>query len=76
MKGMNIQAEKLQILKWILETEDGEIISKIKEFFQTVNTTKRISLKQYNEEINEAINRLNNGEGIPHNQVMEELEDL
>ena len=73
---MDIHSEKLQILKWILETEDKEILNKIKDFFQVASPGKRTSRKQYNKEIEEAESRLNKGKGIAHKDILKQLEKL
>ena len=65
---MDIQASKIEIVKMILELEDSSTLEKILGFLKSEKT---ITSKQ-KKYINQAIEEFENGEGIPHNTVMEE----
>lgn len=45
----------------------------IKSFLNLDNETKRISKKQYNKEIDEAVERIENGDSVSHKDALKEL---
>ena len=49
------------------------VLEMIKNFLNVDNDTKRISRKQYNKEINEAVARIENGKSIPNKDALKEL---
>lgn len=49
------------------------VLEMIKNFLNVDNDTKRISRKQYNKELNEAVARIESGESIPHKDVLKDL---
>ncbi len=69
---MNIQAEKLELLKLILETENPGIIASIKAMFKKEkdidfwNTLSR----ENQEDILEGIKEADNGEVIPYEEFI------
>lgn len=65
---MDIQASKIEAVKMILELEDSSTLEKILGFLKS---EKKLTNKQKTY-INQAIEEFENGEGIPHNMVMEE----
>lgn len=65
---MDIQASKIEAVKMILELEDSSTLEKILGFLKS---EKKLPNKQ-KKYINQAIEEFENGEGIPHNMVMEE----
>lgn len=65
---MDIQASKIEAVKMILELEDSSTLEKILSFLKS---EKKLPNKQKTY-INQAIEEFENGEGIPHNMVMEE----
>lgn len=65
---MDIQASKIEAVKMILELEDSSTLEKILGFLKS---EKKLTNKQ-KAYINQAIEEFENGEGIPHNIVMEE----
>lgn len=68
---MNIQAEKIELIRMLLETENEKIIQKIKAIFQknTKDWWDEIS-EEERSAIQEGISQLDKGEGIPHNEVI------
>jgi hypothetical protein len=65
-----ILEKKLSIIEWLLQLNDDTIISKI-ELLQRTNVDHWDELtKAQKQEIEEAFAELENGKGIPHNQVM------
>ena len=65
---MDIQASKIELVKMILELEDSSVLEKI---FQFLKSEKSLTPKQ-KKYLNAAIEEFENGQGIPHNMVMEE----
>ena len=49
------------------------IISMIKSFIQPAEKTARISVKQYNKEIDEAMDRIDSGDFVSHEDVLKEM---
>lgn len=66
---MNIHAEKIELIRLILETKKESVINKIKQIL--VQEQEDMSLFQKNA-VDEAILSLEKGEGVLHGQVMEE----
>ncbi|MVN19941.1 hypothetical protein [Mucilaginibacter arboris] len=73
---MNIEAEKIELLKLILETEDEAVIQEIKSVF------KKQELDFWNQlpdsvkvSINRGIEDVEAGRTQKHDQVMQELKD-
>ena len=70
---MDIKAEKLDLIQWLLQLSDENVIAKIKEL-KAEDTDWWDSLSPAEmEAIQEGIDELDRGEGIPHEQVMEEV---
>ncbi|KAB2916195.1 hypothetical protein QQ054_35455 [Oscillatoria amoena NRMC-F 0135] len=72
---MDIQTEKLQLMKMLLETEDKSILKQLKAVFDS--RTKSDIWDEWDDEVRkdveEAIAELDRGEGIPHAVVMQEF---
>ena len=69
---MNIQTEKLEILKMILETDNPNIIESIKRIFVKSPTTdfwETFSYDQKND-ILQGIREIENGEIVDYNDLM------
>ena len=68
---MNIQAEKIEIVKMILNSNDKSLLSTIKNIFkrQSVDLWDELD-DEIKADIEEAIRQLDRGEGIPHEKVM------
>ncbi len=49
------------------------VLEMIKSFLNLDNETKRISKKQYNKEIDEAVERIENGDSVSHKDALKEL---
>ena len=49
------------------------ILDMIKTFLNVDKDTKRISRKQYNKEINEAVTRIEKGNSVSHKDAIKEL---
>lgn len=66
---MDIHAEKIELIRLILETKKESVINKIKQIL--VQEQEDMSPFQKNA-LDEAILSLEKGEGVLHDQVMEE----
>ena len=55
------------------ESQKKSIISMIKSFIQPSAKKGRVSIKQYNKEIDEAMERMNAGEFISHQKAVDEM---
>ena len=49
------------------------VLEMIKTFLNVDSDTKRITKKQYNKEINDAVARIEKGESVSHNDALKEL---
>lgn len=74
---MNIQLEKLEIMKLLLETENPTIISSIKKIFQKEKKDWWSELPDYAKEaIEEGEKDIENGNVFTFEEVMSELRKL
>lgn len=72
---MNIQAKKLELVQRILNTDKPSLLEKIKKIFEQEGETDwwdEISDEEKTS-IQEGLDQLDRGEGIPHEKVMEEI---
>ena len=67
---MNIQAEKLEIMKMVLDTENPSILQKIKSLFIKEKDFWNTLSANEKEEIQKGINELESGEIYPYEDVM------
>lgn len=49
------------------------VLEMIKSFLNVEKDTNRISRKQYNKEVNEAVSRISKGNFVPHKDALKEL---
>lgn len=49
------------------------VLEMIKTFLNIDKSTKRVTRKQYNKEIEEAVNRIDKGESVSNNDALNEL---
>jgi hypothetical protein len=72
MKAMNIQAEKLEIMKMVLETNDPGILDSIKKLFKKeVHTDFWETLSQdQKEEIEQGIEEIERGEIVDYEDIL------
>jgi len=69
---MNIQAEKLELVRLILDTSNPDIIKSIKEFFaksKTVDFWETLSQEE-KLDIQKGIEEIDNGEIVDYNEFM------
>ena len=73
---MTTTAVKKQVdnyLPLLTSKQQTLVLEMIKNFLNVDNDTKRISRKQYNKEINEAVARIENGKSISNKDALKEL---
>ena len=68
---MNIQAQKIELATLVLNTSDKSILKTIRELFsgKSVDLWDELD-EEIQADVNEAIQQLDRGEGIPHEKVM------
>jgi hypothetical protein len=71
---MNIQAEKLELLELLLKTENEGVLKRIRSVFKSANEDERVSIEQYNKEIEAAEKRIKKGKFTKHEDLMREAE--
>lgn len=55
------------------EKQQALIFDMIKSFLNIENDNERISQKQYNKEVNDAVSRIDNGNFVTHQDALKEL---
>lgn len=73
---MTAAAIKKQVdnyLPLLSEKQQTLILEMIKNFLNVDKDTKRISRKQYNKEINDAVARIEKGNSVAHKDAVKEL---
>lgn len=71
---MNIQVEKLELMELLLKTENESILKKVRSVFKSAGKDERVSIAQYNKEIEAAEKRIKKGKYTRHEDVMREAE--
>ena len=66
---MDLQLTKLEIIEMLLHTKEEAILDKVKILLEK-EQPKRISLEQYNKEIDEAVKDIENGEYYTHEEAL------
>jgi hypothetical protein len=73
---MNIEAEKISLVKLLLDTEDINVLNQVKKILSKENEKgdfwDELSDAQ-KEEINLGIKQLDAGEGIPYEEVLKKI---
>jgi hypothetical protein len=70
---MDIKADKLDLIQWLLELTDENVIAKIKHLRnEDADWWDSLSADEV-KAIQEGIQELDRGEGIPHDQVVDEV---
>lgn len=71
---MNLSSEKLELMELLLKTESEAVLKKIRTIFNTYKEDSRISIEQYNKEIEAAEKRIKKGKFVKHEDVARESE--
>ncbi len=73
MTSAAIKKQVDNYLPLLSEKQQALILEMIKSFLNVDKDTKRISRKQYNKEINEAVTRIEKGQFVSHKDAVNEL---
>lgn len=74
---MNLQAEKIELVKLILDTEDTNLISEIKKLFKTRETDFWETLPEHVKAgVKKSQEQLRNGEFISFEDAMKRLNEI
>ncbi len=74
---MNLQAEKIELAKLILDTEDKSLIGEIKKLFKSRERDFWEDLPEYVKTgIRKSQEQLRRGEGIPYEDAMKRLDKI
>ncbi|MBD3183536.1 hypothetical protein GF312_14675 [Candidatus Poribacteria bacterium] len=69
---MNIQAEKLELIRMVLNTKKPSVLTSIRKIFEkeeNIDFWNTLS-KEEKEDIHQGIEELNNGEKYPYDEIM------
>lgn len=66
---MDIQTEKLQLIEWLVALKDQALIQ---ELVKWKEDHQHISVEQYNQELEDANTRIDNGQYVSHEEVVKE----
>lgn len=66
----NIQLEKLALLEWMASLQDSQII---RELTQWKEEHQRVSLEQYNKELEEADSEIEKGDFLTHEEAIQHI---
>ncbi len=73
MTSTAIKKQVDNYLPLLTSKQQNLVLEMIKTFLNVDSDTKRITKKQYNKEINDAVTRIENGESVSHNDALKEL---
>ncbi len=73
MVSTSIKKQFETYLPLLSEQQQTLLLEMVKNFLNVESNTKRISKKQYNKELDEAVARIENGEFVTHEEAMMEL---
>jgi hypothetical protein len=73
MTSIAIKKQVDSYLPLLTSKQQNLVLEMIKTFLNVDSDTKRITKKQYNKEINDAVTRIEKGESVSHNDALKEL---
>ncbi len=73
MTSTAIKKQVDSYLPLLTSKQQSLVLEMIKTFLNVDSDTKRITKKQYNKEINDAVTRIEKGESVLHNDALKEL---
>ena len=73
MTTATIKKQVDNYLPLLSSKQQALVLDMIKSFLNVDNDAKRISRKQYNKEINEAVARIEKGNAVSHKDALKEL---
>lgn len=72
---ITVEQELQECIRQLSETEKQGVLQMIKAFLQSRGEKERISIEQYNQEIDEALEDIERGETYSHEQVVKMAKD-
>jgi len=74
---LTVEEQKAELVIKVMSLKDESLVQTFTEFFDELTTApvKRVSIEQYNKEIDEAVKRVESGKFISHEDVMREMEE-
>jgi len=66
---MDLRIRQLELIEMLLHTKKEDVLNKVKILLEK-EQPKRISLEQYNKEIDEAVKDIENGEYYTHEEAI------
>jgi hypothetical protein len=73
MTSTAIKKQVDSYLPLLTSKQQNLVLEMIKTFLNVDSDTKRITKKQYNKEINDAVTRIEKGDSVSHNDALKEL---
>ncbi len=73
MTSTAIKKQVDSYLPLLTSKQQNLVLEMIKTFLNVDSDTKRITKKQYNKEINDAVTRIEKGASVSHNDALKEL---
>jgi hypothetical protein len=73
MTSTAIKKQVDSYLPLLTSKQQNLVLEMIKTFLNVDSDVKRITKKQYNKEINDAVARIEKGESVSHNDALKEL---
>ena len=73
MTSTAIKKQVDSYLPLLTSKQQNLVLEMIKTFLNVDSDTRRITKKQYNKEINDAVTRIEKGESVSHNDALKEL---
>ena len=73
MTSTAIKKQVDSYLPLLTSKQQNLVLEMIKTFLNVDSYTRRITKKQYNKEINDAVTRIEKGESVSHNDALKEL---
>ena len=67
---MSLQTEKLELLEWMATLRDKALI---RELVEWKRAHQRVSIDQYNAELEEADQEIENGDFLTHEEALKEI---
>ncbi len=67
---MSLQTEKLELLEWLATLRDKALI---KELVEWKRAHQRVSIDQYNKELEQADQEIENGDFLTHEEALKEI---
>jgi hypothetical protein len=69
---MDIRVEKLELMELLLRTNNEKILKKLRAVFASEKGSGRVSISQYNKEIDAAVAKIEKGEFFKHEDIERE----